>query len=105
MRSFEAEISHSVASCLSDRFCTRPSMRGRRNVLTVSFRVPNLSDGHGWMPKDRSRSAEGRFFVRGNMHQIAINFGGGYVPGLNAVVTGAVLAARQLGWRVTSLQS
>jgi 6-phosphofructokinase 1 len=38
------------------------------------------------------------------MHQIAINFSGGYVPGLNAVVTGAVLAARQLGWRVVGIR-
>lgn len=32
--------------------------------------------------------------------RIAINSGGGYVPGLNAVVSGAVLAANQLGWEV-----
>jgi 6-phosphofructokinase 1 len=38
------------------------------------------------------------------MQHIAINFGGGYVPGLNAVVTGAVLAARQLGWRVVGIR-
>jgi ATP-dependent phosphofructokinase / diphosphate-dependent phosphofructokinase len=32
--------------------------------------------------------------------RIAINCGGGYVPGLNAVVTGAVLAAHKLGWEI-----
>jgi len=35
---------------------------------------------------------------------IAINFGGGYVPGLNAVITGAVLAAGELGWEVVGIR-
>lgn len=38
------------------------------------------------------------------MKRIAINFGGGYVPGLNAVVTGAVLAASQLGWEAVGIR-
>ena len=42
--------------------------------------------------------------MRGNMHRIAINFGTGYVAGLNAVVTGAMLAARQLGWTVVGIR-
>ena len=36
--------------------------------------------------------------------RIAINMGDGYVPGLNAVVTGTVLAADQLGWEVVGLR-
>jgi 6-phosphofructokinase len=36
--------------------------------------------------------------------RIALNFGSGYVPGLNAVVTGAVLAAHRLGWDVVGIQ-
>lgn len=36
--------------------------------------------------------------------RIAINFGGGYVPGLNAVITGAVLAADKLGWEIVGLR-
>src|SRR5512137_2502247 len=36
--------------------------------------------------------------------RIAINFGGGYVPGLNAVVTGTVLAAHELGWEVVGIR-
>lgn len=36
--------------------------------------------------------------------RIAINFGGGYAPGLNAVVTGAVLAAKGLGWDVVGIR-
>lgn len=36
--------------------------------------------------------------------RIAINFGGGYVPGLNAVITGAVLAAQKLGWEVVGIR-
>jgi 6-phosphofructokinase 1 len=36
--------------------------------------------------------------------RVAINSGGGYVPGLNAVVTGAVLAANQLGWEVIGIR-
>ena len=36
--------------------------------------------------------------------RIAINLGGGYVPGLNAVITGAVLAASQLGWDIVGIR-
>jgi 6-phosphofructokinase 1 len=36
--------------------------------------------------------------------RIAINFGGGYVPGLNAVITGAVLAASELGWDIVGIR-
>src|SRR5512139_813992 len=36
--------------------------------------------------------------------RIAINFGGGYVPGLNSVITGAVLAASKLGWEVVGIR-
>ncbi len=36
--------------------------------------------------------------------RIAINVGGGYVPGLNAVITGTVLAAHELGWEVVGIR-
>jgi 6-phosphofructokinase 1 len=36
--------------------------------------------------------------------RIAINFGGGYVPGLNAVITGAVLAASGLGAEIVGIR-
>lgn len=36
--------------------------------------------------------------------RIAISFGGGYVPGLNAVITGAVLAASEIGWEVVGIR-
>jgi ATP-dependent phosphofructokinase / diphosphate-dependent phosphofructokinase len=36
--------------------------------------------------------------------RIAINVGWGYVPGLNAVITGAVLAASELGWEVVGIR-
>jgi 6-phosphofructokinase 1 len=35
--------------------------------------------------------------------RIAINCGGGYVPGLDAVLAGASLAARELGWEVLGI--
>lgn len=35
---------------------------------------------------------------------IAINIGGGYVPGLNAVIAGTVLAAKELGWEVVGIR-
>jgi ATP-dependent phosphofructokinase / diphosphate-dependent phosphofructokinase len=38
------------------------------------------------------------------IRRIAINSGGGYVPGLNAVVTGTVLAASRLGWDVVGIR-
>jgi 6-phosphofructokinase len=38
------------------------------------------------------------------LHRIAINAGGGYVPGLNAVVTGAVLSASKLGWEIVGIR-
>lgn len=36
--------------------------------------------------------------------RIAVNVGGGYVPGLNAVITGVVLAANELGWDVVGVR-
>lgn len=36
--------------------------------------------------------------------RIAINIGGGYVPGLNAVIAGTVLAANELGWEVIGIR-
>jgi len=36
--------------------------------------------------------------------RIAINVGWGYVPGLNAVITGAVLAASELGWEAVGIR-
>src|SRR5512137_742336 len=36
--------------------------------------------------------------------RIALNFGGSYVPGLNAVITGTVLAASELGWEVVGIR-
>ncbi len=36
--------------------------------------------------------------------RIAINFGWGYVPGLNAVMTGVVLAASELGWETVGIR-
>ncbi len=36
--------------------------------------------------------------------RIAINVGGGYVPGLNSVITGAVRAAHELGWDVVGIR-
>lgn len=36
--------------------------------------------------------------------RIAINVGGGFVPGLNAVVTGVVRAAGELGWSVAGIR-
>lgn len=38
------------------------------------------------------------------MKRIAIHLGGGYVPGLNAVLQGAVRAASALGWEVIGLR-
>ena len=35
---------------------------------------------------------------------IAVNVGGGFVPGLNAVVTGVVRAAGELGWSVVGIR-
>lgn len=38
------------------------------------------------------------------IRRIAINVGGGFVPGLNAVITGATLAAHQQGWEVIGIR-
>jgi ATP-dependent phosphofructokinase / diphosphate-dependent phosphofructokinase len=38
------------------------------------------------------------------LKRIAINVGGGYVPGLNAIVQGTVLAAHELGWEVVGIR-
>jgi len=42
--------------------------------------------------------------MNGEIKRIAINFGGGYVPGLNAIITGVVLAASKLGWEVVGIR-
>ena len=42
--------------------------------------------------------------MTGATKRIAINVGGGYVPGLNAVITGAVLAAHELGWEAVGIR-
>ena len=39
-----------------------------------------------------------------NIKRIAINVGGGFVPGLNAVITGATLAAHEQGWEVVGIR-
>ncbi len=36
--------------------------------------------------------------------RIAVNVGGGFVSGLNAVLTGVVLAAKELGWEVVGIR-
>src|SRR5512137_42452 len=36
--------------------------------------------------------------------RIAVSVGGGYVPGLDAVITGVVLAASELGWEVVGIR-
>ncbi len=36
--------------------------------------------------------------------RIAINSGGGYVPGLNSVVSGVIMAANELGWEVVGIR-
>lgn len=36
--------------------------------------------------------------------RIAINIGGGFVPGLNAVIAGIVMASHQLGWEVVGIR-
>ena len=38
------------------------------------------------------------------MKRIAVNCGGSHVPGLNAVISGAVLAASELGWEVVGIR-
>ena len=37
--------------------------------------------------------------------RIAINVGGGFVPGMNTVVTGATLAAGELGWELVGIRN
>src|SRR5512139_3458424 len=47
---------------------------------------------------------EGSSVMTTQIKRIAINFGGGYVPGLNAVITGAVLAACERGWESVGIR-
>jgi 6-phosphofructokinase 1 len=37
--------------------------------------------------------------------RVALTISGGYVPGLNAVITGAVLAASELGWEIVGIRN
>ena len=36
--------------------------------------------------------------------RIAINVGAGYVPGINAVITGAAMAAGRMGWEMVGIR-
>jgi len=47
---------------------------------------------------------EGRGKLSNTIKTIAINTGGGDAPGLNAVIHGAVYAARGLGWQVLGIR-
>ena len=38
------------------------------------------------------------------LRRIAINVGAGYVPGINAVITGAAMAAGKLGWEIIGIR-
>ena len=42
--------------------------------------------------------------MKSETRRIAVNIGGGYVPGCNAVVTGIVRAAEELGWTVVGIR-
>lgn len=39
------------------------------------------------------------------INRIAVTIGGGYISGLNAVITGAALAASELGWEVVGISN
>lgn len=39
-----------------------------------------------------------------NIRRIAINVGAGYVPGINAVITGAAIAADKMGWEMIGIR-
>jgi 6-phosphofructokinase 1 len=65
------------------------------------------------MPRydDRSKNNQQRRYImvknigHGSFHRrIGINVGAGYVPGINAVITGAVMAAGKLGWEVVGIR-
>ena len=46
-----------------------------------------------------------REIVHGSFHRrIAINVGAGYVPGINAVITGAAMAADKMGWEMVGIR-
>jgi len=36
--------------------------------------------------------------------RIAVNVGSGYIPGLNAVISGVVVAANEIGWEVVGIR-
>ena len=41
----------------------------------------------------------------GSFHRrIAINVGAGFVPGINAVITGAAMAAGKMGWEIVGIR-
>ncbi|HET9793838.1 MAG TPA: 6-phosphofructokinase [Thermoanaerobaculia bacterium] len=42
--------------------------------------------------------------MNSKIKRIAINVGGGFVPGLNAVITGATLAAHERGWEIVGIR-
>jgi 6-phosphofructokinase 1 len=56
------------------------------------------------MPRTAPASEQKGEFFMSPQKRIALNVGGGYVPGLNAIVTGVVRAADELGWSVAGIR-
>jgi 6-phosphofructokinase 1 len=56
------------------------------------------------MRRQRDDTQSGMSAMPAHERRIALNFGGSYVPGLNAVITGTVLAASELGWEVVGIR-
>lgn len=42
--------------------------------------------------------------MKTDIKRIAVTFGGGYVPGLNAIIMGVAMAANKLGWEVVGIR-
>ena len=41
--------------------------------------------------------------MKNNIKRIAINIGGGYIPGINNVIAGVVMSANRHGWEVCGI--
>ncbi len=76
----------------------------------------NWEHGSAWRPatptcarltcdEDERSERHGEEVGHGSfLRRIAINVGAGYVPGINAVIMGAALAAGELGWEMVGIR-
>src|SRR5262249_35843573 len=95
---FRHRVSVQFDGGTSRRFAEAAAQRvGQGKVLLEQRRAPAQARVNA------SKRLKSEKNMTSETQRIAINCGGGYVPGLNAVVAGTVLSASRLGWEIVGI--